>query len=91
MKFSAFLYIAVHLFNWSVIKGQKLILEDEWDKFMATLREPLPSTFRITGSKRLVAFFVIRNLSYCMKYILCTAVKCKLYVKYDNYESNFVI
>ena len=26
---------------------------DEWDKFMAIMRQPLPSTFRITGTQHL--------------------------------------
>ncbi|XP_059801112.1 RNA cytosine C(5)-methyltransferase NSUN2 [Hypanus sabinus] len=30
---------------------QKIVPEGEWDQFMATMREPLPATFRITGYK----------------------------------------
>ncbi|XP_063897586.1 tRNA (cytosine(34)-C(5))-methyltransferase [Helicoverpa armigera] len=32
-------------------KGQKVCPEDEWDTFMKTLKENLPTAFRITGSK----------------------------------------
>ncbi|CAI7989852.1 RNA cytosine C(5)-methyltransferase NSUN2 [Geodia barretti] len=31
--------------------GQELIPEQEWDQFMSILRQPLPSTFRITGTR----------------------------------------
>jgi len=49
----------VDLLLWCVWKGQKLILEEEWDQFMATLRQPLPSTFRITGSRRSVVHLLV--------------------------------
>ena len=32
-------------------QGQELIPEQEWDQFMSILRQPLPSTFRITGTR----------------------------------------
>ncbi|XP_051872485.1 RNA cytosine C(5)-methyltransferase NSUN2 [Pristis pectinata] len=32
-------------------QGQKIVPEGEWDQFMATMREPLPATIRITGYK----------------------------------------
>jgi len=28
---------------------QKLVPEEEWDSFIAALRKPLPTTFRING------------------------------------------
>lgn len=31
-------------------KGQKVCPEDEWDRFIFTLRDPLPIAFRINGS-----------------------------------------
>ncbi len=34
---------------------------EEWDAFMATMREPLPATFRITGT-RLMAQHVLKCL-----------------------------
>jgi hypothetical protein len=34
-------------------KAQKIVPDDEWDKFMDTLREPLPTTFRVAGSRQL--------------------------------------
>ena len=35
-------------------KAQHIIPEDEWDKFMNSLREPLPTTFRVAGSRQCV-------------------------------------
>ena len=32
---------------------QGVVPVEEWDQFMATLRQPLPSTFRITGTRHL--------------------------------------
>ncbi|XP_067858013.1 RNA cytosine C(5)-methyltransferase NSUN2 [Heptranchias perlo] len=32
-------------------QGQKIVPDGEWDQFMATMREPLPATIRITGYK----------------------------------------
>ncbi|KAJ8292198.1 Multisite-specific tRNA:(cytosine-C(5))-methyltransferase trm4b [Rhodotorula toruloides] len=48
--------------NWKVIeqtnpdffsyyKTQKIVPEDEWDDFVKALREPLPTTFRLTSSR----------------------------------------
>lgn len=34
-------------------KEQKVCPEDEWDRFIYTLREPLPIAFRINGSGKL--------------------------------------
>jgi hypothetical protein len=34
-------------------KAQNLLPENEWDKFMDQLREPLPTTFRVAGSRQL--------------------------------------
>ncbi|KAH7882343.1 S-adenosyl-L-methionine-dependent methyltransferase [Phlebopus sp. FC_14] len=34
-------------------KAQKIIREEEWDAFMESLRQPLPTTFRITGSREI--------------------------------------
>lgn len=33
-------------------QAQNIIPESEWDDFMATFRRDLPSTFRITGTRR---------------------------------------
>jgi len=38
-------------------------MPEEWDKFMTTLREPLPSTFRITGSRRFVLRSAVDNVT----------------------------
>ncbi|BGP27162.1 tRNA (cytosine-5-)-methyltransferase [Rhodotorula toruloides] len=35
----------------SYYKKQKIIPEDEWDDFVKALREPLPTTFRLTSSR----------------------------------------
>ncbi|KAK4046359.1 hypothetical protein OIV83_006140 [Microbotryomycetes sp. JL201] len=32
-------------------KAQNIVPDEEWEQLMATLREPLPTTFRITGSR----------------------------------------
>ncbi|KAG8216542.1 S-adenosyl-L-methionine-dependent methyltransferase [Butyriboletus roseoflavus] len=34
-------------------QAQKIIPEDEWETFMDTLRRPLPTTFRIAGSRQI--------------------------------------
>ncbi|KAF8434864.1 S-adenosyl-L-methionine-dependent methyltransferase [Boletus edulis BED1] len=34
-------------------KAQNIISEDEWDTFMDSLRRPLPTTFRIAGSRQI--------------------------------------
>ncbi|EIW77165.1 S-adenosyl-L-methionine-dependent methyltransferase [Coniophora puteana RWD-64-598 SS2] len=34
-------------------KAQNIIPEEEWDKFMDRLREPLPTTFRVAGSREI--------------------------------------
>lgn len=33
-------------------QAQKIILDDEWEAFMDSLRRPLPTTFRIAGSRQ---------------------------------------
>lgn len=32
-----------------ILQAQGIVPEDEWEKFMTTLKATLPSTFRITG------------------------------------------
>lgn len=34
-------------------KTQAIVPEDQWDTFLDALREPLPTTFRIAGSRQL--------------------------------------
>ena len=36
----------------NIFKAQKVVPEEEWDEFMSALRRELPSTFRITGTRR---------------------------------------
>lgn len=33
-------------------KAQKIMPDDEWETFMDSLRRPLPTTFRIAGSRQ---------------------------------------
>lgn len=33
-------------------QAQKIIPDDEWETFMEALRRPLPTTFRIAGSRQ---------------------------------------
>jgi multisite-specific tRNA:(cytosine-C5)-methyltransferase len=35
-------------------KAQNILSEDEWDAFMESMREPLPTTFRVAGSRQSV-------------------------------------
>jgi hypothetical protein len=37
----------------SYYKTQAIIPEDQWDAFLDSLREPLPTTFRVAGSRQL--------------------------------------
>ena len=32
-------------------KGQQIVPEEEWESFLAAMRAPLPTTFRITAGK----------------------------------------
>ncbi|KAI0342424.1 S-adenosyl-L-methionine-dependent methyltransferase [Trametopsis cervina] len=33
-------------------KAQNILPEDEWEQFMESMRQPLPTTFRVTGSRQ---------------------------------------
>jgi multisite-specific tRNA:(cytosine-C5)-methyltransferase len=33
-------------------KAQNIIAENEWDSFLHALRQPLPTTFRVAGSRQ---------------------------------------
>ena len=33
-------------------KAQNILPEDEWDAFLETMRNPLPTTFRVAGSRQ---------------------------------------
>ena len=35
-------------------KAQNILSDDEWDAFMEIMREPLPTTFRVAGSRQSV-------------------------------------
>jgi multisite-specific tRNA:(cytosine-C5)-methyltransferase len=37
-------------------KSQAIVPEHEWDAFLDALREPLPTTFRVAGSRQLRFF-----------------------------------
>ena len=41
-------------------KGQVIIPEQEWDNFLSTMRESLPATFRITGTRSLAESMLAR-------------------------------
>lgn len=36
-----------------ICQGLGVVPAEEWDQFMAIMRQPLPSTFRITGTQHL--------------------------------------
>ena len=38
----------------SYYKAQKLVPEEEWDTFVDALRQHLPTTFRVAGSRQYV-------------------------------------
>jgi len=38
----------------SYYQAQNIIPEDEWESFMDALRTPLPTTFRVAGSRQCV-------------------------------------
>jgi multisite-specific tRNA:(cytosine-C5)-methyltransferase len=38
----------------SYYKAQRIIPDEEWDQFIEALRRPLPTTFRIAGSRECV-------------------------------------
>jgi hypothetical protein len=46
-------------------KAQQIIPDSEWDLFLDTLRQPLPTTFRITGSRQCVNFVNVQYI-YCI-------------------------
>lgn len=35
-------------------KAQKIVSDEEWEPFMESLRKPLPTTFRVAGSRQYV-------------------------------------
>lgn len=35
-------------------KAQKIVPDEEWDDFVEALRQHLPTTFRVTGSRQCV-------------------------------------
>ena len=43
----------------SYYKAQRIIPEEEWDEFMEALKRPLPTTFRIAGSRECVLIFFL--------------------------------
>lgn len=45
-----YMYIQMSYHISSHIQEQKLESDGEWDQFMETLKQPLPATFRITGT-----------------------------------------
>jgi len=47
----------------SYYKAQRIIPEEEWDEFMEALKRPLPTTFRIAGSRECVLHILLDYLS----------------------------
>ena len=39
------------MFDYELSQGQGFIPEDEWDQFISIMKEDLPATFRITGTR----------------------------------------
>jgi hypothetical protein len=42
-------------------KAQNIVPEDEWESFMNALRQHLPTTFRVAGSRQCVFFSVAQG------------------------------
>jgi multisite-specific tRNA:(cytosine-C5)-methyltransferase len=42
-------------------KAQKIVPEEEWDTFIDALRQHLPTTFRVAGSRQYVSHIIIVN------------------------------
>lgn len=42
-------------------KNQNIVPEDEWEAFLNALREHLPTTFRVAGSRQCVRFSVLHK------------------------------
>ena len=38
----------------SYYKAQNVLSDDEWESFLESMKEPLPTTFRVTGSRQSV-------------------------------------
>lgn len=43
-------------------KAQNILADDEWEAFLESMREPLPTTFRVTGSRQSVRPYYIIHL-----------------------------
>ena len=43
-------------------KAQNVLSEDEWENFMESMREPLPTTFRVAGSRQSVVLALLASL-----------------------------
>lgn len=43
----------------SYYKAQKIVPEEEWDTFVDALRQHLPTTFRVAGSRQYVRIFFL--------------------------------
>ncbi len=44
-------------------KAQEIVPQEEWDDFVDVLRQHLPTTFRVTGSRQYVLAFEISLFS----------------------------
>lgn len=50
----------------SYYKTQAIVPEDQWDAFLDALREPLPTTFRVAGSRQLRSL-ILYSVFYCSR------------------------
>ncbi len=44
-------------------KAQNVLPEEEWDQFLETMRNPLPTTFRVAGSRQYDPAILVRFVS----------------------------
>ena len=42
-------------------KTQNILSDDEWETFMESMREPLPTTFRVAGSRQSVVLISLAS------------------------------
>jgi len=50
-------------------KAQKIIPEQEWDLFLDTLRQPLPTTFRVAGNRQCVNAYPSLHTYHSIKFV----------------------
>lgn len=74
----------------SFMQEQNIVSEDEWSSFMSALRENLPATFRITGTRRCsIVYSSFWLLTYeliliCWYYVLSQSCQTSLSMSRDH-------